>query len=181
MTVRISVTQHGIDRMFQSVERWARKSEGAVARTTGKLAQELRKDIVTGIKSQAPGGMQFVPLKAATIAAKGSSKALIDNGDMLRSVNVTKLNPLAYFVGIHRAVKTRDGKSMVNLAEVHEYGSKKANIPPRPFLVPSYNAWAYEVQKRFAEMVARDIGVPMIGSLQGNVGSRMGGVTFGDG
>jgi len=181
VSIRLTVTQRGLDRIFGSVQRWARRSEGAVERTTGKLAHELRREIVTGIKQQAPGGLQFRPLAESTKAQKGSSKALIDHGDMLRSVNVTKIDALSYFVGIHRSVKGRNGKPMWNIAEIHEFGSKKVtNRPPaRPFLRPSYNAWKYDANKRFAEMVAKDIGVPMLGSASGRIGGAMGGVSFG--
>jgi len=182
MAIRISIVPHGVARLAGLVQRWARRSEGAVARTTGRLAHELRKDIVTGIKKQAPGGIRFVPLKAATIAAKGGkSKALIEHGDLIRSVNVTKIGKLVYFVGVHRSVPSRSGQPMVNIAEVHEFGSKKAHIPARPFLRPSYAAWRYGVERRFAEMVAKDIGVPMLGAMRGRVGSKMGGVSFGGG
>lgn len=181
MAVRVSITEYGLSRITGRVKRWARRAEGAVGRTTGKLAHELRKDIVTGIKKQAPGGMQFKPLADSTVKAKGSSKALINHGDLLRSVNVMKVGDLSYFVGVHRSAVARNGKPMWNIAEIHEFGSKKVkNRPPaRPFLIPSFNAWAYEAQKRFAEWVAKDIGVPMIGAMRGNVGSKMGGVSFG--
>lgn len=181
MAIRISVRETGLARIFGTVQRWARRAEGAVGRTTGKLAHELRRNIVSGIRSQAPAGIQFKPLADSTIKAKGKSKALIDHGDLVRSVNVTKLGALSYFVGVHRSVVAKNGKPMWNIAEIHEFGSKKVKDrpPARPFLIPSYNAWAYEAQKRFAEIVAADIGVPMIGAARGRIGGAMGGVSFG--
>ena len=167
MAIRISIQEKGLRQIQSALTRYAKRTEKAISDTVGKLAHELRKDIVTGIKSQAPGGIQFKSLAASTVAAKGSSKALIDHGDLLRSVNVTRLGNLNYFVGVHRSVTAPDGQSMVNIAEIHEFGSKKVkNRPPaRPFLRPSYNAWRYGVEQRFAQMVARAIGVPMTGKM----------------
>lgn len=181
MAVRMKITEYGMKRIFGSIQRWARRAEGAVNRTTGKMAHELRRDIVTGIKKQAPGGIQFKPLAASTEKAKGSSKALINHGDLLRSINVTKVGDHSYFVGVNRSVMAKNGKPMANLAEIHEFGSKKVKgrPPARPFLVPSFNAWKYDAQKRFAEMVAADIGIPMIGAARGRIGSRMGSIGFG--
>jgi len=181
MSVRITITERGLDRIFGSVQRWARRSEGAVGRSLGKLAHELRRDIVSGVRNQNPGGLQFKPLAASTRRRKGSSKALIDKGDLVRSVNVTKLGKLDYFVGVHRKVKTKDGKSMANLAEIHEFGSKKVKDrpPARPFLRPSYYAWRYEAQTRFAKMIAKELGLPLTGSMAVGIGSRLGGISFG--
>ncbi len=177
MSIRMTITERGLQHIGNTIRRYMRRAKGAVGKATGQLAHQLRKEIVTGIRNQAPGGVKFKPLAESTKDRKGSSKALIDHGDMLRSVNVTKLGEHAYFVGINRSVVTKDGKSMANLAEIHEYGSKKVKDrpPARPFLHPSYNAWRYDAEAEWARLVAREIGV---GTM---IARKFGGVTFGGG
>lgn len=85
-------------------------------------ALRYEKEIKLGIRDQAPGGERFTPLSPITIHFKRSSKALIDKGDLLRSIGTTKFGPTAYFVGVHRMAVSRSGKSLVNIAQVHEFG-----------------------------------------------------------
>lgn len=158
--IRMSITESGLKQAQLTLDRYASRVKTGIARATGQLAHALRKEIVTGIRNQAPGGIRFVPLRPATIARKGSSKALIDHGDLIRSVNVTKLGDLAYFVGINKNVVAPNGKPMVNIAEIHEYGAPRAHIPARPYLRPSYAIWAYHAEEDWCRLVAKEIGVP---------------------
>jgi len=97
---------------------------------------------------QAPGGNQIRPLSAMTMQLRrlgkggdsgkrrgrlgtGSSKALIDSGDLLASINVQDAGQdgMAYTVGVHRGTRgNRGGKDMVDLARVHEYGTGKYTV-----------------------------------------------------
>ena len=91
-------------------------------------AENFRKEVVEGIKNQAPGGEKFTDLSAFTIATRRfkkfrGTKALIVRGDLRRSIKTHKA-PGGYFVGIHRMVKHRTGAPLVNIAAVHEFGAK---------------------------------------------------------
>ncbi len=55
---------------------------------------------------------------------KGSTKALINSGDMLRSIHV-RGGMLHYTVGIHRGARNKKGNDLVNIASIHEYGTKR--------------------------------------------------------
>ena len=178
--VRIDVKMTGMERTLNSLGYWDRTAEKAVERAVHKSGQYLRKQWMMGIRSQAPGGKKFKPLKQSTIDAKGSSKALIDKADMIRSINVQKVRSgrqIVFFVGIHRTVVTKDGKSMANLAEVHETGSLKVkNRPPaRPHMKPSWDVYIMTAEKQFAFDVAKDLG------LEGSLRARVMGVTGGIG
>lgn len=132
------------------------KMEGAVYKAAGQEAHLLRTTIVKGIRAQRPGGQQFKPLKPATIAArKGgtSTKALIDDGDLIRSIKVQPLfGGEAYFVGVHKMAIDKGGNDLANIAEVHEFGTKDGRVPARPFLRPSFSVWSMGIEKR---MMAR--------------------------
>ena len=127
----------------------ARLAEGirqAAARVGNYGASEVKK----GIVSSSPGGQTFAPLSPITIARKGSSKPLIDHGDLVGSITYQVIDSENVFIGVKK------GKE-VNIAAVHEYGCTikvtpkmraylhyqgihlKAStqfivIPPRPFL-----------------------------------------------
>lgn len=115
--------------------------------------------------------MRFKPLAESTKARKGSSKALIDHGDLVRSINVTKVGGGDFFVGVHRNVTARDGQPMVNIAEVHEFGTRDGRIPARPYLRPTYKIWAWDAERVWAGVVAREMRLPVgvskaVGGLQ---------------
>ena len=131
----------------------------AAAKTGNYGASEVKK----GIQSGAPGGKTFAPLHPATIAQKGSSKPLINKGDLIGNVTYEVLDPDAVFIGVKRTAKNRKGMSEVHIALVHEFGCTMAvtpkmraylhyhgihlnkttqyiNIPARPFLRPILNS-----------------------------------------
>ena len=174
MAVKIDIAMTGMQSTLTALGQWSAKTEKAVERAVYKSAQYLRKQWMSGIRSQAPGGRKFKALKQSTIDRKGSSKALIDKGDMVRSINVQKImtgRQILFFVGIHRNVIARDGSSMANLAEVHETGSLKVKDrpPARPHMMPSWRVYTMTAEKQFAEDVANALG--LLGSLRVQIGA----------
>ena len=120
----------------------------AAARVGNYGASQVKKGIVSG----APAGQTFTPDSALTVARKGSSKPLIDKGDLVGSVTYQVIDSNNVFIGVKK------GKE-VNIAAVHEFGCTIAvtpkmraylhhqgvhlrastqyiHIPPRPFLRP---------------------------------------------
>jgi len=104
-------------------------------------AHLFRKQIVEGLASQAPAGKGFLPLSQNTIARRKftrgggatPTKALIYRGDLRNSITVQeKGKGDEIFVGVLRQAKTKDGKSMVNIAEINEFGSKVIHITMTP-------------------------------------------------
>ena len=53
---------------------------------------------------------------------KGSSKPLVDQGDLIGSISVKSLTPFSAFVGIMKGAKGKKGQNLVNIGKVHEYG-----------------------------------------------------------
>ena len=120
----------------------------AAARVGNYGASQVKKGIVSG----APGGQKFAPLSPVTIARKGSSKPLIDKGDLVVSITYQVIDADNVFVGVKK------GKE-ANIAAVHEFGctigvtpkmraylhhqgvhlrasTQYIHIPARPFLRP---------------------------------------------
>lgn len=89
--------------------------------------QYFRGKIVEGIRDQAPGGKAFAPLSENTIATRvarrfGGSKALIVRGDLMGAITTVEDRD-GVFVGVLRSATNSDGKELVNVAAVHEFGA----------------------------------------------------------
>lgn len=155
--------------------RMANAIDRAVNRAAIFLAAEVRK----GIRAQAPGGQAFKPLAESTKRRKGSSKALIDLGDLLRSIKAHRVGPAAFIVGVHRNVTAKDGMRMVLIAKVHEEGfptgaaialkamegatpKRRPVIPARPYLRPTMELH----RDKMVEMVGQDTGDAFFGQLK---------------
>ncbi len=132
----------------------------AVLKAAGTEAHILRRMIVMGIRRQAPAGKKFQPLAASTKKRKKSSKALIDKGDLIRSITVVRLFGSAYFVGVHKMhIDKTSGQPIANIAEVHEFGTKDGRIPARPYLRPAFDQWKKDTNKRLMIHVVAMVGL----------------------
>jgi len=110
-----------------------RRSIGTAMRQEAEL---LRSEIVDGITSQAPGGEAFKPLSPLTLAARklggfGGTKALLVRGDLRNSIAAIVRGDEA-FVGVPRKARSKDGRSLVDVAQVQEFGSTPIVIPITP-------------------------------------------------
>ena len=109
-----------------------------------------------------------MPLAAETIAHKGSSKPLINHGDLLNSVTYKILTPHSAFVGVLRQTRRKDNNApMVNIARVHEFGfSGTVNlkgsaytliIPARPYLLPTLRENIAALRRNWLKAVKRAV------------------------
>ncbi len=110
--------------------------KGAVATALRQEGQALRKEVVEGITSQAPGGQPITPLAPTTLAIRqfkgfGGSKALIQRGDLRNSITVVA-DEDEVFVGILRKARGKGGSSVANVAEIHEFGAGPFVVPMTP-------------------------------------------------
>ena len=116
------------------------KSDQIVAKAAVRLASDIKVNLTSGGNF---AGEPFTPLNPETIAKKGSSAPLLDNGDMLRSVVAKKISsdPVTFLVGIPGDADSKDGKtSVVTYARAHEFGaitSKGVVIKKRAFIGPT--------------------------------------------
>lgn len=99
-------------------------------------AQGLRNEIVQGLTSQAPGGEPIKPPAPLTLAARqlegfGGTKALLVRGDLRNSITVIVEGDEA-FIGVPRSARSSGAKSLVDLAQLHEYGGPPVIIPITP-------------------------------------------------
>jgi len=109
------------------------------AATSTALRQEahaLRNEIVQGLTKQAPGGEAIKPPSPLTLAARqfkgfDGTKSLLVRGDLRNSISVI-VDGDEVFIGILRSARSKDGKSLVDLAKLHEFGGSPVVIPMTP-------------------------------------------------
>lgn len=99
-------------------------------------AHQLRAQLVEGLTQQAPAGAAFRPLAPLTLAARrlgrfAGTKALLRTGDLRNSIAVLTTSA-GVFIGIARTARAADGRSLVDLAQVHEFGTAPIVIPITP-------------------------------------------------
>ncbi len=85
-------------------------------------AQYFRKKVVESFNtSGSSNGKVWTPNKSSTSRSKGSSKPLIDKGDLRNSITIISKGAAA-FVGVPNNKRHRDGQELVDIASTHEFG-----------------------------------------------------------
>lgn len=90
-----------------------------------RMGKEAESALKKGMTEGTPGGQKYAPNHPFTIARKGSSKPLINQGDLRNSIKSRVIDGTTVFVGINRSARGKDGKSLVNIAAIHELGDGK--------------------------------------------------------
>ena len=119
------------------------------------------------------GRPEWADLSGATINIKGSSKPLIDHGDLMNSISLIMTKKGFYFIGVPRTVKNEAGVDLINIGKVMEFG---ATIKPK-------KAQALTIPlSREASRMAKDAGgVKNIPNLFRPKGTRILALPEGDG
>ncbi|WP_404364395.1 hypothetical protein ACIHQR_30055 [Corallococcus coralloides] len=110
--------------------------EGAIQAALRQEAHALRKEVVQGLTQQAPGGESLRPPSPLTLAARqlagfSGTKALLVSGVLRNSISVVVEGDEA-FIGVPRSAKSPDGESLVDVAQLQEYGGPPVVIPMTP-------------------------------------------------
>jgi hypothetical protein len=123
-------------RARQLLEAGPQRLRSAIGVAIRQEAQGLRNEIVQGLTQQAPGGEPLKPPSPLTLAARqldgfGGTKSLLVRGDLRNSVAVIVEGDEA-FTGVPRSARSSGGESLVDLAQLHEYGGPPVIIPITP-------------------------------------------------
>lgn len=141
MTIRIDIARTGDwGRALSILQVGAARLRFAMDRAVLQEAQLFRRKVVEGFRTQSPGGRAFQPLSETTLAVRRftgftGTKALIVRGDLRNSISVIKrTTPLGAeaFVGVLRSARGRGGRRLVNIAEIHEFGTRPFAIEVTP-------------------------------------------------
>lgn len=136
----------------------------------GTLRQELKKTVlmnarvveaalVLHFQNQDLGWKPLNPLYKKMKQKKGlSEQILIATSTMMNSITVdSRENGNQAFVGVNRQAKGKDGASRAMIGAIHEYGSAKRGIPPRPFLRPTLAEKKDEIIQNFIKTIEKTI------------------------
>lgn len=124
-------------------------------------AIEAQGAIKTGIRNQWP---DWEPLAESTIKRKLAAgrhksaagiKILIDTGQLLNNIAWKVYDPFKAAVGVMKGAKRKDGEDLVNVAAVHEYGSRDGRIPSRPYLSRAVRRLEKKFVDRWAKAVTK--------------------------
>ncbi|MBI2931818.1 MAG: hypothetical protein HYY16_09215 [Planctomycetes bacterium] len=119
-------------------QRLHRNAQKALRRAGEELASDIRTRILDG--------KEMKPLHGFTIEQKGSSKPLIDDGDLLGSVGVRFVEELAVFVGVNR--RAEDG---TNIAAIHER-ENGTRVPVTPKMRAFLHARGFHLKPETTEL-----------------------------
>ena len=160
----------GWERLKRTMGEFDERLHRNAAKTLRRAGEELASDIRTRILD----GKDMKPLHGFTIEEKGSSKPLIDDGDLLGSVGMRFIEELAVFVGVHR--RAEDGTDVAAIHEreegtrvpvtpkmrafLHARGfhlkpeTTELFIPGRPFVKPAYRDFR---ERKTAEQLTAEL------------------------
>lgn len=117
-------------------------------------AMDLRDSIKETIAQSRP---EWPELKPATIARKGSSKPLIDHGDLLNGIKEHEIETGAMFIGVHRNEHRPHAEEgdppLVAIAAVMEFGTLDGRVPPRSYIASTYRDVRNRLKDRCREAV----------------------------
>ncbi len=114
---------------IEIVKRMGPRFRAATQKAMLKEGHYLRGKIIQGITSGAPAGKPYAPLSAMTLiirkfTGRGSgSKPMIASGAFRQSIGVHKIPGGGILVGVLRSALAKNGKSLANLGEIHEFGA----------------------------------------------------------
>ena len=143
MTVVLTGDWKAMDDIFKTLPRRIQKNLRLATKKNTKVVERRMK---LGIRNQRP---EWERLKEGTIRQKGSSKILIDYGDLMNSYTTKELLATVFFVGVERNAKNKDGESLFSIALQQEFGSHDGSTPARANIRPSLDESERECQKNW--------------------------------
>lgn len=139
-----------------------KKLDRHLRHATEANAADAQREIVQGIQSQR--WSDWPPLAESTVEGKlrrgrhksaGGMKLLIDTGQLINNITYKVQDGFTAVVGVMKGARRKDGKDLVNIAAVHEFGSRDGKIPARPYLMRGARAAQPRMIKRWVEAVKK--------------------------
>lgn len=152
------------DKVQKMIQTWAdeMRLDKYLREATEANAADAQREIVLGIQSQR--WSDWPPLADSTVKRKlrqgrhksaRGIKILIDTGQLINNITYKVQSAFLAAVGVMKGVKRKDGEDMVNVAAVHEFGSRDGRIPPRPYLNRGARLALPRMIKRWTEAVKK--------------------------
>ncbi len=164
----------GRDGDWEKLNRIMSEFDERLHRNATKTLRRAGEELASDIRTRILDGKDMKPLHGFTMEEKGSSKPLIDDGDLLGSVGMRFIEELAVFVGVHR--RAEDGTDVAAIHEreegtrvpvtpkmrafLHTRGfhlkpeTTELFIPGRPFVKPAYRDFR---ERKTAEKLSAEL------------------------
>lgn len=155
--IDVQIDNRDLKKIMQAFDELGKSSK----RMLDEFLKEASRLLASNFKANLYGEkLPLVPLKAQTIQRKlsrgGDYRILIDTAQFVKSVRTKKIEKYHYFVGVPNT-KHKSGINLRDLAMIHEYGSKKRNIPPRPAWAMTANQFGKIVPNLFEVFVQKHL------------------------
>lgn len=147
MASRLTGNWKGVIKLTNNLDKDLMANSKDYLKDESKQIQDAIKNVINNQTQN------WTPLKSDTVKKKGSSKMLIETGQLVDSITVIPQSDLEYIIapeGNHSS-----GLSNSQLAIYHEYGTEK--VPPRPFIRPVFEENAPQVVSEMKEIVRETI------------------------
>jgi hypothetical protein len=141
---------------------WAAHAE-STTRNKNRIAAKGLKNVSRGevrrrLKTlQIPFGKKEKTDSLKDRLVQGGNMILIQSGSLMGSFTFEKDGWKGGTVGVNRGATSKNGKSISQIALVHEYGYK--NIPARPFIGPTTREMEPKIIKRYHEAIKKALRV----------------------
>lgn len=116
-----------------------KRMDNAASKTVARMALEAER---MAVKLLADQPSDWDPLSEKYKKQKEkrgqSEKILIATSTYFQSITSFNVSSFIAFAGVKRSAKGEDGQIVADIAAIHEYGSKKRNIPARPLWTKVY-------------------------------------------
>ena len=114
-------------RVLRELQQGASQLPQAIEKSLAEEAQLVHREVVRGIRDQAPGGRRFRRLAASTramrrVAGFSGSQALIRSGETVAAIRVISRRGGA-FVGIPKNARGSDGRPLARILRMNEEGA----------------------------------------------------------
>lgn len=113
--------------------------EDTIKLTNIQNARDVEAALVSHIQHQDLGWPALDPIYKRQKKQKGlSTNIMIATSTLMNSITIKVIDDGAeVFVGVLRKTRAKNGSPAVLIAAVHEFGSSKRSIPPRPLFRPT--------------------------------------------
>jgi hypothetical protein len=124
------------DRASRALMFFAARYGGIIRMAVLQEGEHLRAEVVKGILSQGPGGVPFKPHSKATLAIRraqnfGGTKIMVRSNTLVGSISVIQGPSGTTWVGVKRGAKTKEGRSVVDIAMRQEKGAGPYPMTPK--------------------------------------------------
>lgn len=99
-----------------------KRMQAKMSVTTKKAGIHAVSTVKKAIVEGSPGGNAFTANHPFTAAKKGSSKPLIDDGDLVGSITHEEVGLNTVWVGVKKGARSASGGDISDIAWVHEFG-----------------------------------------------------------